>query len=126
MSPNTKSRGLYRSRTGMIMGVCKGIAQYFDFNVVVIRFVALLLLLVTGFWPVTGVYLVIGFLMKPEPAIPFIDSAEREFYNDYTTKRRVALFKLKRKFENLESRVRFMESVVTSKDFEWERKFENQ
>jgi phage shock protein C len=126
MSLSNKPRGIYRSRSGLIMGVCKGIAQYFDINVGVIRFIAVVLLLVTGFWPITGMYLLIGFLLKPEPSMPFRDHAEQEFYNDYTTKRRIALFKLKRKFENLDSRVRFMESVVTSKDFEWRDKFDKQ
>ena len=32
--------GLYRSRSGLIIGVCKGVAQYFDFSVFWMRVIA--------------------------------------------------------------------------------------
>ncbi|HHP7233096.1 MAG TPA: PspC domain-containing protein, partial [Desulfobacterales bacterium] len=35
-------RGLYRSRNGVILGVCRGIADHFDFSVFWIRLFAVL------------------------------------------------------------------------------------
>lgn len=122
MSPSNSRRGLYRSRKGAIMGVCTGLARYFDFNVTVIRGLAILLFLFTGLWPAVGIYVLMAMLMKPEPVLPFADNAEREFYDSYAATRKTALLKLKRKFNSLDSRVRFMEDIVTSRDFEWEKK----
>lgn len=115
-------QGLYRSRSGVIMGVCKGLAQYFDFSVTWIRLIAVALLLFTGFWPIVLLYLLAGLLMKPEPAIPFAGDADREFYDSYAGSRAMALSRLKRKFENLDRRIRRMEDVVTSPDYDWKRR----
>ena len=35
-------RGLYRSRNGVLLGVCRGIADYFDFSVFWIRATAVI------------------------------------------------------------------------------------
>ena len=40
-----RSSGLYRSRDGMIAGVCAGLAEYFDLSVFWTRVVAVALLL---------------------------------------------------------------------------------
>lgn len=124
-SSDRRERGLYRSRKGVILGVCRGLAEYFDLNVFWVRVVAVLLLLFTGLWPAAGLYLLGGLLMKPEPVVPFNNTAEREFYNSYTGSRNMALQRLKRKFDNLDRRIRRMEHIVTSKDFDWERRFQS-
>lgn len=115
-------RGLYRSRNGRILGVCKGLAEYFDVRVSVVRAAAIIAFIFTGFWPVIGLYLLAAFFMKPEPVMPFAREAEREFYDSYTESRAGALSRIKRKFESLDRRIRRMEDVVTSKDFEWEQR----
>ena len=61
-------RGLYRSRNGILFGVCRGLADYFDFSVFWIRAIAVILFIFTGFWPVVGIYLLAALLMKSEPA----------------------------------------------------------
>lgn len=123
VSPGGRNRqGLYRSRSGMVMGVCKGLAEYFGFSVTWIRIIAVLLLLFTGLWPVVVLYVLAGLLMKPEPAVPFASDADREFYESYAGSRSMALGRLKRKFEHLDRRIRRMEDVVTSRDYEWERR----
>lgn len=120
---HTPHGGLYRARDGVIMGVCKGLANYFDFKVFWVRTIALALLLFTGLWPVAGLYVVIGLLMKPEPVLPFNNDAEQEFYESYVGSRPMAISRIKRKFDHLDRRLRRMEDVVTSRDFEWERRF---
>ena len=85
------SGGLYRSRNGAILGVCRGIAEYFDFSVFWARAIAVLLLLLTGFWPITGLYFLAALLMKPEPVIPIHSEREQEFYDSYVHSRKGAI-----------------------------------
>ena len=114
--------GLYRSRNGIILGVCRGIADYFDFSVFWARVITLLLLFFTGFWPVMILYFVAALLMKPEPVIPIETDEEQEFYDSYVHSHRGATDRLKRRYENLERRIRRMEDHVTGREFEWENK----
>ena len=101
--------GPYRSRTGLILGVCKGLAQYFNISVFWTRAIAVAALIFTGVWPVVGVYLLAAVLMKPEPMVPFRNEGDQEFYNSYTASRAMALQRLKRTYENLDRRLRRME-----------------
>lgn len=116
---------LYRSRNGVLLGVCRGLADYFDMSVFMVRAVVVVAFIVTGIWPVGILYLVAAILMKPEPVVPVTNDDEREFYDSYADSRSNALSRIKRKFDNLDRRIRRMEDVVTSKDFEWERKFKS-
>ena len=116
-------RGLYRSRNGIIFGVCRGVAEYFDFSVFWTRLITVVLLFITGLWPLVGIYIVAALLMKPEPVIPIETEAEKEFYDSYTHSRHGAAQRLKRRYENLERRIRRMEHVVTTPEFNWENRF---
>ncbi len=117
-----RPRTLYRSRDGMIMGVFKGMATFFDVQVLWIRVLAVALLVFTGFWPMTILYLVTGFILKPEPVLPLEDEAECEFYASYMGSRKMAVSRLLRQFEQMDRRLRRMEDIVTSRDFDWERR----
>ena len=117
-----ESRGIYRSRSGVIFGVCKGLADYFDFNVFWIRMILIIFLLLSGLWPILGLYLLAALLMKPEPARPFETEEEKEFYDSYVYSRQRASHRLKRRYENLERRIRRMEDSVTSREFDWDQR----
>jgi len=99
------------------------VAEYFDMSVFWLRMAVVLVFLLSGFWPVMGIYLVAAFFMKPNPVRPIETEDEQEFYDSYVNSPRSAAQRLKRQFENLERRIRRMESTVTGKDYEWERKF---
>lgn len=114
---------LYRSRDGVILGVCRGVSDHFNLNVFWVRVIMLALFLVSGIWPMVFIYLVASLLMKPEPIRPFEDEAEKEFYDSYTYSRARAVGRLKRRFQNLDRRIRRMEDTVTAREFDWERKF---
>jgi phage shock protein C len=60
-------RGLYRSRNGIVLGVCRGLGNFFDFKVIWIRIIFVVLLLITGIWPMLGIYLLAALIMKPDP-----------------------------------------------------------
>ncbi|MGE4299582.1 MAG: envelope stress response membrane protein PspC [Desulfovibrionaceae bacterium] len=114
--------GLYRSRSGMVMGVCKGFADYYGLSLFWLRAIIVVMFLFTGLWPVAGFYFLAALLMKPEPVLPVEDDAAREFYESYTASRPMAVSRLRRTFDNLDRRIRRMEDIVTSRDFDWERR----
>ena len=115
--------GIYRSRNGVFLGVCQGIAEHFDFTVFWIRLAMVIAFILTGFWPVIGIYLVAAFFMKPKPVRPIKSDEEHEFYDSYVHSPRNAAQRLRKKFSNLEKRIRRMEDKVTGKEYEWEKKF---
>jgi phage shock protein C len=114
--------GIYRSRKGVIFGVCRGLAEHFDFSIVWARVIAIIFLLVTGFWPAIGLYLIATLLMKPAPVVPIKTEAEQEFYDSYANSRHLAARRIKRRYENLERRIRRMEHIVTAREFDWDEK----
>ncbi len=114
--------GLYRSRNGLILGVCRGIAEYFDFSVFWTRAIVLIVLFFSGLWPIMALYFIAALLMKPEPIMPIENDDQQEFYNSYIYSRKGATDRLKRRYENLERRIQRMEHMVTTKEFNWDRK----
>ncbi len=111
--------GLYRSRKGILMGVCKGFAQYFNFSIFWTRVIVLMLFLLTGFWPVGVFYIIAGLLMQVEPVSPIHTETDQAFYDNYTQSRSSAIQRIKRKFDNIERRIQRMEHTVTSREFDW-------
>jgi phage shock protein C len=119
---NNLRRGIYRSRQGAIFGVCRGLAEHFDFSVFWIRFLTLVVLIVTGIWPTMILYLLAALVMKPQPVMPLSSLDEQDFYNNYTTSRHDATQRLKQRYGSLEKRIQRMEDVVTSREYDWERR----
>ena len=115
-------RGLYRSRSGIIFGVCKGIAGYLDVSVFWTRVIVVVGTIFTGVWPILVLYIVGAFLMKPEPVLPLETESDQEFYNSYVSSRTMALHRLKRTFDSLDRRLRRIEGIVTARDYDWERR----
>jgi phage shock protein C len=111
--------GLYRSRNGIILGVCRGIAEYFDFSVFWGRAIVLVLLFVSGFWPIMVLYFIAALLMRPEPVVSIQTEEEQEFYDSYIHSSKGAVDRLKRRYDNLERRIQRMEHTVTAREFDW-------
>jgi phage shock protein C len=105
--------------------VCRGLSDYFNFRVGWVRFFAVVILLLTGIWPIVAIYFIAGLLMKPEPVVPFESQEQRDFYDNYTHGRERTLRELKRRFSGLDRRLRRMEDKVTSTDYEWEQRLNN-
>lgn len=118
----TRNRTLYRSRDGVIFGVCRGLADFSELPVTGIRlFMIVMSLFVFPFVPIA--YVLGAIILKPAPILPFSDDDEEEFYNSYASDRNLALNRLKRRMEGLERRTRRMESSVTNRELDWERRF---
>ena len=115
-------RGLYRSRSGIIMGVCRGIGDYLNFSVFWIRAILIILFLISGFWPMVVLYFAAALLMKSEPVIRPHKHYEEGFCSAYTRTRRPSSDHMKRRHQTLERRLHNLESIVTSKEYDWERR----
>lgn len=118
-----KYHKLYRARDGRLLGVCKGLARYLDVPVTWVRLGVVLLAVFSGVWPVIGAYILAGFLLRPEPALAPGNDDERDFYSRFAADKKSGREELKRRFERLTRRIRRMEDVVTSKEYDWERRF---
>ncbi len=114
--------GLYRSRNGIILGVCRGIAEYFDFSVFWARTIVFIVFLFSGFWPVTALYFIAALLMKPEPVIPIQTEDQQEFYDSYVYSRKGATDRIKRRYDNLDHRIQRIEHTVTAREYDWDQR----
>ncbi|MHC1712251.1 MAG: envelope stress response membrane protein PspC [Solidesulfovibrio sp.] len=117
---------LYRSRSGVFLGVCKGLARFLGVSVFWVRVFVLVLTPFTGIWPMIGAYLVAGFFIKPEPVLEPDTDEERAFYHDYLTSRANALSRVKRRFKRLDRRIRRLEDHVTSHEYDFDRRLHRQ
>lgn len=115
-------RGLYRSRSGVLLGVFKGVSSYFDFSVGWLRTIGIVVFIFSGFWPIVVLYLIAALLMKPEPVIAPGSPDETEFYNSYTNSRSGAAHRMKKQYDTLNRRIQRMEDIVTNKEFDWEQR----
>ncbi len=61
--------GLYRSRSGVLLGVLKGIADHFGLPVFWLRVGAVFGLFFSGFFPMIALYVAMALTMKREPGL---------------------------------------------------------
>lgn len=57
------NRKLYRSRNGLIFGVCQGLSNYTGISVGLIRFIAILSFVLSGFAPIGIIYLLMAIFL---------------------------------------------------------------
>ena len=120
-----RDRYLYRSRHGWIFGVCQGLADYMEISVTRIRIIFIVFFILSGLFPIALIYLLASILISPEPMVNFQSDEEKEFYNSYITARNMSVSRLKRKFDSLENRIRRMESIITAREYDWDRRLES-
>lgn len=123
MADKTSRLGPYRAPDGLIFGVAKGLADYFGMSAVWMRLIIVGLALFTAFWPVMVFYAVAAFIMPPVPKIKPATPDEVRAYRQTALNPELALKDLSHSAERLERRLRRLEDVVTSKDFDWQRRF---
>ncbi len=121
LSESTK--GIYRSRNGVIMGVCKGLSEHFGIPLFWLRALFITMLLLGGVWPMMGLYFLAAFMLKPRPLKAFETEHEKEFYNSYVDSRKNTVRALHKRYKQMEHKIERMEEIVTGKEFEWDRKF---
>lgn len=117
------TRKLYRSRAGLIFGVCRGIADTFDLSLFWVRLGFIIAFAITLFFPTGLVYLILALVLKLEP-----DDTRRGRPNDILFdgpqdgSRKIGLRQFKAKFDSLENRIRRMESHVTDRAYDWDKR----
>ncbi len=115
-------RGLYRARDGVILGVCKGLADHFNLRVGWVRFFVVVAALITKAAPMIVLYLIAAYLMRRRRECPSSRESGGRRCHDRGRPFQGMADRLKRRFERMEARLRRMEDVVTSREYEWDRK----
>jgi phage shock protein PspC (stress-responsive transcriptional regulator) len=137
---------LYRSSNGMAMGVFRGIAESMAWSVCLTRWVGVFVLLmlassvgahglhvsifVAGFF-----YLLAAMLMQPPrsaaaqfagpPPLPREPSRPAApYYQQEPPRQRVDLSALDRQLDALNRRIQSMETIVTDRQYDWDRRME--
>lgn len=121
--PSPNPHRLYRGRRRIIGGVCAGIAAYFGWRVWFVRLVAIFGLFT---FPPAAVltYLVTWWFFPTRPDRRIYATAEEErFWRNVSTRPRITLSELRHRFRGLEGRLADMERIVTSEDYQLQRKF---
>lgn len=143
-----KRRKLYKDPdNGKICGICAGLAEYFGFEVWVVRIITISLLLLSVFsGPIILVYFVLCFILDPKPGSkrtkgcfgwekrrhrsrfdeqpesrPYRPSVKEVWKSGSSPK--ATLAEIENKFSKIEKQLQRMESFVTSEQFELQREF---
>lgn len=116
-------RKLYRSRHGEILGVCKGIAEWRDLPVNMVRLLFILIAIASAIVPCLIIYLIMGLVLPMEPGY----RTGRRSDDDHKArggKQHYGFDDIKSEFDNLKQRVNRMEDEATSdKETDWDRRF---
>jgi phage shock protein C len=120
---SSRTRTLYRSRNGLVFGVCRGIADYAEISTIWIRLGTIVAAMLTGFWPIFLIYLLAAIFLRPAPVIEFSNDDDWSFYQSYVADRRRALANLAERCKVLDRRTRRMEDIVTDREYDWDRRF---
>lgn len=115
MAYNRGRHALYRSRRGLLFGVCRGLAEYFDISVFWTRVLALAALVFTGFWPVGVIYLLAALVMKREPG-PWTPPYREYWYNAHSEAARAC----RRAADSLDARLSRMERAASEHMRDWD------
>jgi phage shock protein C len=114
---------LYRdTEHGIIAGVCAGIADYVGAERIVIR-LAFVLALVFFVVPAALAYVLLAIALPKRPPALAMGEEEAAFWRSAATEPDDTLAGLKRRFGDLEARIRAMEHQVTSGELDLRRKF---
>ena len=107
---------------GWIAGVCAGVAEYFDWNVRLLRLILVVTFLASGFFPIVVVYLVLWYVLE--------EGAPGSSYDTYVPPgaapaaapvRAPTTRDVHARFERLDQRLRNIEECVTDREFELRR-----
>lgn len=113
---------LYKDpRNGRCLGVCAGIADYFDVRPGVVRLLTIIGAIMTGIWAFVCAYLIMAYVLEKKPEEMYERPEEDEFWRQARTKPEYTAVDLRSRFADVERRTRAMEAYVTSKRFRLDR-----
>lgn len=105
---------------GVIAGVCAGIAEYFDWNVRLLRAILVVSFVFSGFFPIVVVYAVLWYVLEPLSSGRSSASFDAPAAPPAPT-RPASMTEIKTRFERLDQRLRNIEECVTDREFELRR-----
>jgi phage shock protein C len=107
---------------GVVAGVCAGIAEYFGWNVKLLR-VALVISVLLGAGAIIVVYLILWYVMDPveDDRLPGSGYGGDSPSDPSGAARRPSMAEVQTRFERLDARLRGIEECVTDKEFELRR-----
>lgn len=123
MTASKSPNRLYKDpENGRLMGVCAGFANWMGINVTAVRVLFVLFCLVWGWFLVPLVlYFVLGMVLEEKPQDLYQDAEEEQFWTEVRKRPQYTAADMKRRFRDVEDRVRRMEAYVTSKRFKLDR-----
>lgn len=108
-------------RQGMLFGVCAGLAEYFGFDVTIVR--VLVVLGALFFFPMFLIaYLLLALLLPAKPAAPD-DAAVDPVQRKVRSEPHDTLGSVRYRFRDLDVRLQRLEKYVTSERFKLDREF---
>jgi phage shock protein C len=106
---------------GVVAGVCAGIAEYFNWNVKLLR-AALVISVILGAGAMIVVYLILWYVMDPvEPDASHASGGYGGGDPSPSGVRRPTMAEVQTRFERLDARLRGIEECVTDKEFDLRR-----
>lgn len=117
-----KTYGPFRANDGVIFGVAKGLADYFDWSVGLVRLILILATIFLFFWPTIILYLAAALIMSPEPAGRLDSQEDRDIWLRAQLDPGGAMEQLAKRAGSLEKRLRRLEDYVTSKEYSWSKR----
>ncbi len=109
---------------GIVLGVCAGVADFLGFNLWAVRLAGFVSLMVFTV-PTLVVYFLAGALLEKKPAGLYANSGEEVFWRWLRTDPGRAFDRLRRRFRDLEGRLRNIEAHVTSPAFKLQREIDD-
>ena len=120
---NWRAQRFYRDpRHGKLMGVCAGLADYFGWNVTLVRVLAIVALLWFNAVTLT-VYLVLGFVLPTKPDALYDWDADEEYWRSVRRSAGDTFRDMRHRFRELDMKLQRMEGYVTSSRYDLDRQF---
>lgn len=120
---NWRAQRFYRDpHHGKLMGVCAGVADYFGWNVTLVRVLAIIALLWFNVVTLT-VYLVLGFMLPTKPDALYDWDADEEYWRSVRRSAGDTFRDVRHRFRELDMKLQRMEGYVTSSRYDLDRQF---
>lgn len=118
-----RAQRFYRDpRNGKLMGVCAGLADYFGWNVTVIRILAIIALI--WFNGLTLIaYVVLGFLLPVKPDKLHDWDGDEQYWRSVRRSAGETFRDVRHRFRELDMKLQRMEGYVTSSRYDLDRQF---
>ena len=120
---NWRAQRFYRDPGhGKLMGVCAGLADYFGWNVTLIRVLAVIALLWFNVLTL-AVYLVLGVMLPTKPDALYDWDADEEYWRSVRRSAGDTFRDVRHRFRELDMKLQRMEGYVTSSRYDLDRQF---